>query len=72
MLFAQPLWVAPLNGTEYWWNVHFKRFQKEFSNLPGFTQPESMWISTFILELQSQTWPPASLLLSAITTVNRR
>jgi predicted O-methyltransferase YrrM len=42
--------------------MHFKRFQKEFSDLPGFTQPESMCIWDFLLELQSQTWPPASLL----------
>ena len=42
--------------------MHFLRFQKEFSSLPGFTIPESMMVWDFLLELQSQTWPPASML----------
>ena len=42
--------------------MHFLRFQKEFSHLPGFTQPGSMCIWDFLLEFQAQTWQPASLL----------
>jgi len=42
--------------------MHFLRFQKDFGELPGFIMPESLCIWDFLLELQSQTWPPASLL----------
>jgi predicted O-methyltransferase YrrM len=42
--------------------MHFLRFQKEFNQIPGFTFAESMCIWDFLLEFQSQTWPPASLL----------
>ena len=42
--------------------MHFFRFQKEFSELPGFVMPESLCIWDFFLGFQSQTWPSASLL----------
>jgi len=42
--------------------MHFLRFQKEFGDVPGFTQPESMRIWDFLLEFQAQTWQPASFL----------
>jgi predicted O-methyltransferase YrrM len=42
--------------------MHFLRFQKEFNQIPGFTFAESMCIWDFLLEFQSQTWQPASLL----------
>ena len=42
--------------------MHFVRFQKEFANIPGYTMPESMCVWDFLLEFQSQTWKPASML----------
>jgi predicted O-methyltransferase YrrM len=42
--------------------MHFVRFQKDFSGLPGYTIPESMSVWDFLLEFQSQTWEPASML----------
>jgi predicted O-methyltransferase YrrM len=42
--------------------MHFLRFKKDFDELPGYVMPESLCIWDFLLELQSQTWRPASLL----------
>lgn len=42
--------------------MHFLRFQKDFDELPGYVIPESLCIWDFLLDLQSQTWQPASLL----------
>jgi predicted O-methyltransferase YrrM len=42
--------------------MHFERFQKQFGHLPGYTIPQSMCIWDFLLEFQSRTWQPASLL----------
>jgi predicted O-methyltransferase YrrM len=42
--------------------MHFLRFQQDYDELPGFIMPQSLCIWDFLLELQSQTWQPASLL----------